>query len=95
MVTLLVIVIILASLLLGFIILIQNSKGGGLASNFAGQNQVLGVKRTTDFLEKATWTIAAVIMVLCLTIAIIVRNEAKSLRPSIPDTEQTEEVPQE
>ena len=93
MITLLVIII-LASLLLGFIILIQNSKGGGLASNFAGQNQVLGVKRTTDFLEKATWTIAAVIMVLCMTIAIIVRNEAKSLRPPIQDTEQTEEVPQ-
>lgn len=96
MLTLLVILIILASLLLGFIVLIQNSKGGGLASNFAGQNQVLGVRKTTDFLEKATWTIAAVIMVLCLTTAIKVKSDYNKDynkgRPSATQTEQTEQT---
>lgn len=89
MLTLLVVLIILASLLLAFIVLIQNSKGGGLASNFAGQNQVLGVRKTTDFLEKATWTIAAVIMVLCLSTAILVKNEYRKSRPA--ETQQTEQ----
>lgn len=92
MLTLLVILIILASLLLGFIVLIQNSKGGGLASNFAGQNQVLGVRKTTDFLEKATWTIAAVIMVLCLTTAIKVKSDYNKERSSATQTEQTEQT---
>ncbi|PKP20950.1 MAG: preprotein translocase subunit SecG [Bacteroidetes bacterium HGW-Bacteroidetes-20] len=92
MLTLLVILIILASLLLGFIVLIQNSKGGGLASNFAGQNQVLGVRKTTDFLEKATWTIAAVIMVLCLTTAIKVKSDYNKGRPSATQTEQAEQT---
>ncbi len=88
MLTFLVVVIILASLLLAFIVLIQNSKGGGLASNFAGQNQVLGVRKTTDFLEKATWTVAALIMILSLTTAIKVQNDYKKTRPA--KTEQVE-----
>ncbi len=88
MLTFLVVVIILASLLLAFIVLIQNSKGGGLASNFAGQNQVLGVRKTTDFLEKATWTIAALIMILSLTTAIKVQNDYKKSRPA--KTEQVD-----
>ena len=92
MLTFLIVVIILASLLLAFIVLIQNSKGGGLASNFAGQNQDLGVRKTTDFLEKATWTIAALIMILSLTTAIKVQNDYKKLRPS--KTEQTEQTDQ-
>ncbi len=44
--------------------MIQNSKGGGLASGFSSSNAVLGVRKTTDFLEKATWTLAGV-MVVC------------------------------
>ena len=92
MLTLLVILIILASLLLAFIVLIQNSKGGGLASNFAGQNQVLGVRKTTDFLEKATWTIAAVIMVLCLSTAIKVKSDYNKGRST--ETQQTEQTEQ-
>ena len=84
MITLLVIIIILASLLLGFIILIQNSRWW-FGFHFAGQNQVLGVKRTTDFLEKATGLLLAVIMVSCMTIAIIVRTKQK-FETSIQDT---------
>jgi preprotein translocase subunit SecG len=48
------------------IVLIQNSKGGGLAASFASSNQIMGVRKTTDFLEKATWTLAAVIAALCV-----------------------------
>jgi len=61
------ILIILASVILGFIVLVQNPKGGGLAGSFAGlSNQFMGVKQTTDVLEKGTWIFAAVIGVLCL-----------------------------
>ena len=61
------ILIILASIVLGFIVLVQNPNGGGLAGSFAGlSNQFMGVKQTTDVLEKGTWLFAAVIGVLCL-----------------------------
>ena len=67
MTLLFVILIILASLVLGFIVLVQNPKGGGLAGNIAGfSNQFMGVKQTTDVLEKGTWIFAGVIAVLCL-----------------------------
>lgn len=46
------ILILIASLLLILIVLIQNSKGGGLASGFSSSNQIMGVRKTTDFLEK-------------------------------------------
>ena len=50
------IIIIVASIILGLIILIQNPKGGGLSSSFGGLgNQLMGVKQTTDVLEKGTW----------------------------------------
>src|SRR5437773_4215007 len=67
MVILFVVLIIIASFVLGFIVLVQNPKGGGLAGNIAGfSNQFMGVKQTTDVLEKGTWIFAAVIGVLCL-----------------------------
>jgi len=67
MTILFIILIILASVILGFIVLIQNPKGGGLAGTFGGLgNQFMGVKQTTDVLEKGTWIFAAVIGVLCL-----------------------------
>ena len=61
---LIVLIVIVAVLMCG-IVLIQNSKGGGLASSFASSNQIMGVRKTTDFLEKATWTLAAAIAALC------------------------------
>lgn len=56
----------LACLLLILIVLVQNPKGGGLSSTFAGSNQILGVKKTNDFLEKATWTLAIAVGVFCI-----------------------------
>lgn len=57
------ILILIASILLILIVLIQNSKGGGLASGFSSSNQIMGVRKTTDFLEKATWTLAGTVVV--------------------------------
>src|SRR5215218_6893760 len=67
MTVLFVILIILASIILSLIVLVQNPKGGGLAGNIAGfSNQFMGVKQTTDVLEKGTWIFAAIIGVLCI-----------------------------
>ncbi|MFC2117480.1 preprotein translocase subunit SecG [Bacteroidota bacterium] len=56
--------IIVVCVVLILIILVQNSKGGGLASNFSGSNQIMGVRKTTDFLEKATWVLASALLIL-------------------------------
>ncbi len=53
-------------ILLVLIVLVQNSKGGGLASNFQSSNQVMGVRKTTDFLEKATWVLAGSLLFLSI-----------------------------
>ncbi len=60
------VLIVLISLLLIFIVTIQNSKGGGLASGFASTNNIMGVRKTTDLLEKLTWGLTGAIVVLCL-----------------------------
>ena len=61
------VLIIVASVILGLIVLIQNPKGGGLSGTFGGfSNQLMGVKQTTDVLEKGTWVFAAVVGLLCL-----------------------------
>lgn len=66
MYTVIAILIVIASVILTLVVLVQNSKGGGLASNFAAGNQTFGVRQTADFLEKATWTLAIAIIVLCI-----------------------------
>lgn len=71
MYTLLVIFIVIASLLMVGIVLIQESKGGGLASNFASYNQIGGVRKTTDFIEKATWGLAAFMVVVSVACAYV------------------------
>lgn len=62
------ILIIIVSILLTIVVLVQNSKGGGLAANFASGNQTFGVRQTADFLEKATWTLAAILIGLCILV---------------------------
>ncbi len=54
------------------IVLVQNSKGGGLASNFSASNQYMGVRKTADFLEKATWTLGSALIVLSLLAGITI-----------------------
>ena len=58
--------IVLAALLMCFVVLIQNSKGGGLASSFASSNQIMGVRKTTDFIEKLTWGTAAFMVIVSI-----------------------------
>ena len=79
MYTLLVILIVIAALLMVGIVLIQESKGGGLASQFSGYNQIGGVRKTTDFIEKTTWGLAAAMVVLsvfCAYVAPQASNES-------------------
>ena len=66
MYTLITVLIIIVCILLVLIVLVQNSKGGGLASNFQSAGQVMGVRKTTDFLEKATWGLAAALLFLSI-----------------------------
>ena len=66
------ILILIASILLILIVLIQNSKGGGLASGFSSSNQIMGVRKTTDFLEKATWGLAIFMVVMSIATAYVV-----------------------
>ena len=69
MYTLFVILIVIAAILMIGIVLIQESKGGGLSSSFAGYNQVAGVRKTTDFIEKATWALAAAMVIISVVCA--------------------------
>jgi preprotein translocase subunit SecG len=73
------ILVILVSVILGFIILVQNPKGGGLASSVGGfSNQFMGVKQTTDVLEKGTWLFAAIIGILCLVSTMFMGGSAST-----------------
>ena len=78
MYTLFVILIVLAALMMIAIVLIQESKGGGLSSNFASSNQIMGVRKTTDFIEKATWTLAATMVVLSIICAYVAPHHVES-----------------
>lgn len=69
MYTLFVVLIVVAALLMIGIVLIQESKGGGLASGFASANSVAGVRQTTNIIEKATWTLAAAMVVISIVCA--------------------------
>ena len=82
------VMILICAVLLILVVLVQNSKGGGLASNFSQGNQVMGVKKTTDFLEKATWTLAISLAVFCLAASFTIPHEKKD----VPKTEQTQEA---
>jgi len=71
MYTLFVILIVIAALLMIGIVLIQESKGGGLASNFSSYNQIGGVRKTTDFVEKTTWGLAIAMVILSVACAYV------------------------
>ena len=80
MYTVVTVLIIIACIFLVLIVLVQNSKGGGLANNFQSSNQIMGVRKTADFLEKFTWTLAIIILVLSIAgTATIPRQGSQSL----------------
>jgi len=73
--------IVLVSLCIILIVLVQNSKGGGLAAGFSSSNQIMGVRKTNDFLDKATWSLAAVLIILSVGISAFI-PKAKSANES-------------
>jgi len=92
MYTLFVILIVLAALLMIGIVLIQESKGGGLASNFSSSNQIMGVRKTTDFVEKSTWGLAismVVISVICAYVAPKATDSESVIERSATEQQQT------
>jgi len=84
------ILIVIAAILLILLVLVQNSKGGGLAAGFASGNQVMGAPKTADFLEKASWTLAAIIVFLSILAVGISRGEQAQADDESAITEQVE-----
>jgi preprotein translocase subunit SecG len=83
--SLITVLLIIASILLILIVLVQNSKGGGLVSNFSSSNQIMGVRKTADFLEKATWYLAIAVLVLSLAGSITLPRGEKEETSSIEE----------
>lgn len=92
-----VVIIVLASVFLTIAVLLQNSKGGGLAANFGAGNTTFGVRQTADFLEKATWTLAAIIIICCILATATISGRGKdsksNLTKTIQDKGQTNQQP--
>lgn len=82
MYTLITVLIIIAAILLVLIVLVQNSKGGGLASNFQSTNQVMGVRKTNDFLEKSTWFLAVALLVLSIAGSAFIPKDGPAVNES-------------
>ena len=89
MYTFIVILILVVCVLLALVVLVQNSKGGGLAANFSAPTQVMGVRQTADFLEKATWWLAIALVVLCLaaTATIPHHTQSEALQTEVSTTD--------
>ena len=84
------VLILIACILLILVVLVQNSKGGGLAANFGSTGQIMGVRKTADFLEKTTWSLAIALLALSLiSILVIPRNINTG---STQDTELREKI---
>ncbi len=92
MYTFITILIVIIAILLVLLVLVQNSKGGGLASGFASGNQVMGAPRTADFLEKATWTLIAITVVLSILAVGISKGAQDQRTTDSAITEQVEEA---
>jgi preprotein translocase subunit SecG len=84
-------VILLASVLLIFVVFIQNPKGGGLSSDFGAAQQIGGVKKTNDFIDKATWSLAGI--VAALSIILTIRMKSAEPVQEQPAEEPTTEQP--
>ena len=84
------ILVLIACVLVIMVVLVQNSKGGGLAANFTSAGQSMGVRKTADFLEKSTWTLAAAIVLLCLVAtASIPRGQSRGISHQVINRESS------
>lgn len=91
------VIIVIASILLTLVVLVQNSKGGGLAANFATGNSTFGVRQTADFLEKLTWGLAATILVLCVVATFVIpkkKAHTSQVKEQIEQTSATQGQPE-
>src|SRR5512139_182579 len=77
------VLVIIACILQVMIVLVQNSKGGGLAANFTSAGQSMGIRKTADFLEKSTWTLAGAILILCVVATAVIPRGAATERSRI------------
>jgi preprotein translocase subunit SecG len=93
MYTVFIVLIVIVSILLLLIVLVQNPKGGGLASTFASSNQFMGVRRTTDFLEKATWTLAILLVVFSVLASLTIPRQEKKENNSMIE-EKIQDIPE-
>ena len=89
--TVLTVFVLIAAILITLIVLLQNGKGGGLASNFVAGNQTFGVRQTADILEKITWGLVAFIFVFAILINVFTLNKGTQ-EIDITDKIQTEEA---
>lgn len=93
-----IVLIVIASILMTLIVLIQESKGGGLASGFSSSNQIMGVRKTTDVVEKTTWGLAIALVLLSVAcaytapsttgLASVLTKPNTTALPSVPTTNQ-------
>lgn len=83
MASVLTVIILIICILLILVVLVQNSKGGGLASGFQASGQMFGVRRTTDFLEKATWGLASALIVLAIMSTVVGTNGTSAKKESL------------
>ena len=89
---LLTILIVIAAVLLTLLVIVQNSKGGGLAAGFSSGNQVMGAPKTADFLEKTSWTLMAVIIVLSIVSVGFYKSASQITEEGSAITEQVQEA---
>lgn len=99
------VLIVIVAVLLAVVVLVQNSKGGGLAANFASQNQIMGVRKTADVLEKATWILAVIMLVLCFAATVLTPGKVRventkgtqldpnAIKTTVPATQQAPALP--
>ena len=80
--------------MLTMVVLSQNPKGGGLSSTFGGGgSQMFGVQRTNDFLDKATWTLAAVIAAVVILANVMLPRDNQNALPNVPVMEEQQVLP--
>ena len=87
------VIVFIVCILLILLVLVQNSKGGGLASSFSSSNQVMGVRRTTDFLEKATWFLALALVVLSIGATAFLPRHGETQKSAIEQQIQNVQEP--
>ena len=89
--------IIAVCFLLVLVVMVQNPKGGGLSSSFGGDSQQIGgVKKTSDFLDKSTWVLASLLLVLILLSNLTIDSGSSSVDSKLLDPNQTEtEIPEQ